>query len=860
MRSRALAILIFSLLSLLSIAQSPVSVHGVVTDSLTGERLAYASISLDGLNTGARTDINGNFFIEVPASVLRLRVSYVGYKARVVAIQPGKHNELRIALVEQQSDLHEVTIRPKKYSNKNNPAVDLVQEVFRHKDQNRKEGLHYYSFKKYEKLQLDLNNITDKFRRRWYFRPFRFIFNNVDTNAVTQKVALPIYLRERVLEGYYRRDPQALNALLRGERLAGFVDENDENDDLGIDAEGVAAFLNSAFSEVDIYEPRIQLLGTEFVGPLSAIAPNLYRFYIIDTVESEGRKYADLFFAPRNKADLAFMGNMLVALDSTYSVMRVEMGVPKEINLNYVSELHIEQEFQRIDDGANGRLMLSRDAITADLKVLKNKEGRSLLSHRSSWLSHYTINQPIPDSLFKSEKPIQRDTGSVRKRSDAWWESRREAPLTRTQHFVDRMVDSIEQTRAFKVLKAGGTLLATGYQRVGFVNIGMLSSLYSYNDVEGSRFRLGVRTNPRLYKPLVLESYAAYGLRDQRWKYQAGVVYSLNKKPPRVFPQHRVSLSWQRDLRTPGLLLDGISSDNTVLSFQRSARRQMLFLTTAKLEYKREFSNQFSFSVAALSKIYDSAGNLTFIVSGSDPDQPEYAPPLNTAELGIFLRYAPKQQFYNGPNYRTAIPGRFPIFTCTFRNGFEGIVTGAYAYQNLHVSVEKRFLIAPFGYSDWTLNAGRIWGQVPYPLLEAHPANQTYFYDWYAFNLMNFLEFVSDKYVSLNVQHNFNGLILNKIPLIKKLQWREAFSFKAVYGGLDNRNNPLLTKGLFEFPKSEDGTYLTHILDRGPYMEMSVGVSNLFRLFRIDYVWRVNYTDLPGAPEWGLRAMFAPRF
>lgn len=841
-------------------AQNLTSVHGIVQDSLSGERLAYATIAFDGVGVGARTDINGNFYIETAESPRKLRVSYVGYKAQILSITPGRHNELVVKMVEHNSDLREVTIKPKKYSRKNNPAVDLVEEVFKHKDQNRKEGLDYYSFEKYEKLQMDLNNITDGFRRKWYFRPFRFIFNNVDTNVVTQKVALPIYLRERVLNAYYRKEPYGQKAILKGERLSGFVDENQEEDGLGVDAEGVSAYLNSSFADVDIYEPKIQLLGTEFVGPLSGIANTMYRFYIIDTVEFNGKQFVDLFFAPKNKADLAFMGNMLVALDSTYAVMKVEMGVPKEINLNFVSDLRIEQVFERLDSMPDSRLMLTYDAVTVDLKVLKNKQGRSLLTHKSSWFRNYTMNQPLPDSLFKGQQLLVKDTGAIRKRPEHWWNTRRQDPLTRAQQFVDKMVDSMQQVRAYKLMVGTGKLLGTGYQRIGFVDVGMVSNLYSYNDVEGGRIRMGARTNSRLYKPLVLEGYGAYGLRDLRWKYQAGATYSFNGKVPRAFPRNQLSVSWQKDLRIPGLSLDKIDQDNTILSFQRASRDKMLFNTVLKLEYKREYNNQFSYSLVALRKVFDSAGVLSFEVSGSDPENPQYAPPLNTAEVGVYMRYAPNQQFYNGANYRTAIPSKFPIFSMTFKNGFDNIVTGSYSFQKINLTAEKRFFVAPFGYSDWTLNAGRVWGQVPYPLLEIHPANQSYFYDWYAFNLMNFMEFVSDKYVTLNVQHNFNGLVFNKIPLLKKLQWRENFSFKGIYGGLDDRNNPALTAGLFKFPQDAAGNTITHTLSSKPYMEMSVGIGNLFHFLRVDYVWRLSYTDLPTATKWGVRVMFGPKF
>jgi hypothetical protein len=846
--------------SLVLLAQKPqTTVHGMVKDLVTGEGLPYVTVTFDGVGIGVRSDINGKFFMSTDRAHKSIKLAYVGYETQTILIKTGEHNEVEVLLKDGSSQLDEITIRPKKYSRKNNPAVDLVEEVFKHKDENRKEGLAFYSFEKYEKLQMNLNNITDSYRKKWYFRPFRFIFSNVDTNAVTQKVALPIYLRERLLTAYYRKDPGQQKSVLIGQRQSGFHDEENQGDDLGVDGEGVSQFLSSSFSDVDIYEPSILLLGTQFIGPLSSIANSMYRFYIIDTVEYHGKKYADLYFSPKNKADLAFMGNMLVALDSTYAVMKVEMGVPKDINLNFVSDMHIEQQFERVGTGKDQRLMLDWDVVSVDLKVLKTTSGRSLLTRKSSQYRNYTINQPLPDTLFKSPEQIRDDTGKVRSRSTEWWTARRYTPLNHTEHFIEKMIDSIKQVPIFKLLNGVGTLLGTGFQRIGFVDIGSPGTFYNYNPIEGSRLKLTARTNAKLYKPLVLSGYGAYGFRDQKWKYNASVTYSFNHKVPRVFPQNQLIVSYEKDLRIPGLLGDRMSQDNTFTSLQRGQRNRMLFNQVFKIEYVREFKSQLSFNIAAQQKIYSSAGLLLFEVSGSDPENPTFSSNLNTTELGAFVRYAPNQKFYTGANYRYPIQGKSPVFTLAFRNGFKAL-SGQYAFQKLVFSAEKRFFVAPLGISDWLLNAGRTWGSVPYPLLEAHPANQSYLYDWYAFNLMNFLEFVSDKYVTLNIQHNFNGLIFNKIPVIKKLRWREKFSLKALYGGLDNRSNPYNTTGLFQFPKDENGRYITNILGKKPYIEMSVGVANIFNLFRVDYVWRANYLDLPDAPHWGIRVMASAKF
>ena len=367
----SLALLIFLLLPGAVFAQQITSIHGKVVDSRTNEPLPYASVQLPEAKVGTRTDISGNFLLETNRPATQLRISYVGYTTQNLDVQPGARNEITVRLTDETVSLREIEVRPDKYRRRNNPAVDLIGQVFAHKDQNRKEGLDYYNYEAYEKLQFDLNNLSDKFRQRRSLRKFQFVFANVDTNQVNGKVALPVYLRERLLNVYYRRDPQAEKEFITAEQqtgLKGYLDE-----------EGISTYLNSLYQSVDIYDANISLLTTQFVGPLSALAPTMYRFYIMDTVEYQGTRCADVFFAPRNKSDLAFVGNLLVALDSTYAVRKVQMGISHDINLNWVSDLHLEQDFDFFGQGESRRLMLTKDEITMDFQLVRSDKRQRTL-------------------------------------------------------------------------------------------------------------------------------------------------------------------------------------------------------------------------------------------------------------------------------------------------------------------------------------------------------------------------------------------------------------------------------------------------------------------------------------------------
>lgn len=825
----------------------PTTIHGKVVDARTNETLPYATVQAKGINLGSRTDLDGNFLLETPALINQIQVSYVGYKTATINVKPGEHNEITVRLAEATVTLNEVEIRPEKYRRKNNPAVNLIGQVFAHKDQNRRQGLDFYNYEAYEKLQLDINNVTEKFRNRRSLRKFQFIFENVDTNAVNGKIALPVYLRERLMSVYYRKDPKSEKEFITGEQqtgLKGYLEED-----------GVSAYLNNLYQNVDIYDANISLLSTQFVGPLSNLAPSIYRFYIIDTVEYQGAKYVDLFFAPGNKNDLAFVGNMLVALDSTYAVRKVQMGISKKINLNWVSDLHLEQEFDFFGTGEDRRLMLVKDEISMDFQLLKSEKGRSVLGHKSVSYQNYKLNEPLPDSLFRTNQITIADENS-KQRDASFWVNRRHNPLSKTELGIFKMVDSVQNVPAFRRTMDIAVLLLAGFKTISWFDLGPVNTFYSFNDIEGFRPRIGGRTNARLAKNILLEGYAAYGFKDEKWKYYGGVTYAFGNKKPLVFPMNQLTISYQNETQIPGESLQFVQEDNILLSFKRGVNNKMLYNRALQMEYLRELRRGVSYTMTFRQVQKTPAGTLLFDYQKIGVEGSLYLPQVATTTVGFSIRYAPNEKFYQGKTYRIPIMNKYPVFQVNFQAGMKDILGGEYNYQTLVAKVSKTFYIAPLGISEWALEAGRVFGTVPYPLLEIHRANQSYSYQLQAYNLMNFLEFASDKYAALSIQHNFGGFFFNKVPWLRRLKWREVASFKGLYGGLDKRNQPSSANSLLHFPVDENGRTVTNTLENKPYMEASVGIANIFKLFRVDYVRRLTYTDLPGVSKWGIRARF----
>jgi hypothetical protein len=821
------------------------TVHGQIFDD-RGDPIPFATIQIPETNQGDRADIDGFFLLESEKPISSITVRNIGFATQNIAVKPKTHNEIVVNMVSETKVLKEVTVVAGKRV-KDQAAFDLVEEVFRRKDQNRKEGLDFYSYQAYEKIEFDLNNITDKFRNRRSFKKFQFVFENVDTNKVNGKVALPVFIRERIMDNYYRRTPHDEKEYLLAEKQAGLKGY--------IDGDGVSAYLNSLYQKINIYDPTVSLFSAQLTGPLSNIGPNIYRFYILDTVEYRGIKCADVFFAPRNKNDLAFMGNMLVALDGSYAVRRIQMGISKDINLNFIQNLTIDQEFDFIADGETKRLMLVTDQLEMEVKPLDLARGRSMVGKKTVSYKDYSLNKALPDSLFAPAISTVLVDG-YKKRDTSYWTEMRHTDLTKTEVGIYKMIDTIQTVPAFKRTAEILNLLLVGYKTIGFWDLGPVNTFYGFNQVEGFRGRIGGRTNPKLAKNFFFEGFVAHGFRDNVTKYFAGGTYAFKNQRPLAFPMNQVTVSHQYDTNFPGEELQFIQDDNVLLSFRRGVNDKMFYTRTSNIDYTREIMAGVRYNFVAQHVEIVPGGNFKFLYRDETSGAQKERRDITTFQLGGSIRWAPNEKFYQGKTERSPIATKYPVMTLFYRGGFKAL-GGDYTFHNLAFQAKKYFYMNPIGFSDVTLEGGYIFGKVPYQLLEIHRANQSYSYQLPSYNLMNFLEFVSDQYVALNVQHQFGGFFLNRVPLIKKLKWREVVSFKGLYGGVRDENRPTAQNGLIEFPiDAASGRTIMNTLESKPYVEVSAGLSNIFKIFRVDYVRRVNYNELPGVSKWGIRARF----
>jgi hypothetical protein len=831
-----LYILLFSFLTLSAWGQQKTSVSGQVVDARTGEPLVYVTVQFTGGTIGVSSDSYGRFLLEKSGDAASVKVSYIGYETQIIPIKLKERNDFVVKLVETAALLKEITIKPEKYKKKN-PAVDLVHQVFLHKDQNRKEGLPFYELDTHEKLRFDLNGLTDKFKNRWYFRRFQYAFTFCDTNPVNKRVKLPFFFRERLLTSYYRRKPFTKKDKLWAERQTAV------DDDYVVDKQGLSTYLTTMAKDIDIYEPTILLVDKEFMGPLSSAATTFYKFYITDTITIDSQRFASLFFAPHNKNDLAFMGTMLVALDSTYAVKSVDMGISKDINLNWVKDIKIKQNFEFVTDSNACRLLLRRDELVFDLTILKKADGRSLLVTKKNVYQKYLLNQPKLDTFYKGKVQLLRDTGKL-ERTPQYWEKNRIDSLTLVENNIKTMVDSLKNTKIMRTLTYIGTFMNSGYINLGLLQVGSLSDFLRFNGVEGTRYQLSLRTNDRHFNKFRIRTYVGYGTKDKDWKYGINARLALNGTRVGRYPLNQLSATFERELYMPGL---GRGTDQGFIinSLQTSANNRMLLHHVVRSDYSREYENGFSYTIGGTWKKISEAGIAS---EGQSIDRQ-----TTTTDFNASIRYAPNEKFFQNNDDRFAIRSKAPVFSMQYRAGLKGVLGGEYAYQRVSFRTDKTFYLAPFGKSRWNFEAGAILGKASYPLLEIHRANQSYFLMNQSFSLMNYLEFVSDRYATLHINHDFDGVILNRIPLIKKLHLREAFTFKALYGTLTEKNIPNATNGLLPFPTDVNKKPLTQSLGKLPYLEIGVGLGNILNLIRVDYIWRLTYKDLPNVQKYGIK-------
>lgn len=845
--SRILFLFILFFSTLITNAQT--IIRGFVKDEDTHVPMPFVSIYFQGAK-GVTSNEDGSYSIETNNSKLTTLIfSYAGYKKITKKVVAEKEQVLDIEM-EINNALSTVTIKAKrgKYRNKNNPAVELIDKVIANKYKNKITSYDFVQYQQYEKLELSITNKPDKIAKNRLFKNYKFILDNVDTTSIEGKAMIPIYLTEKLSEEYYKKNPTKNKSYVLAQKQVNYGEF--------LDNAGITEYLKRLYSNINIYDNNIDILTTQFLSPIADLAPTFYRFYIADTVVNDGIKLIRLNFMPRNTADLLFRGTMYITLDSNYGVQKITMGVSKNANLNWAREIKLAQDFEK--NPVDGRYHVIKSSMKAEFALRQNAPG-GILGERIVSFKNFKTNIPAADSIYNGKDEVVIITpGSD---ADSFWIKNRHQQLSAVEAKVYSNIDSLKNMKSFKTTLTIATIIFSGYKKFGVFELGNTNTFYYFNPVEGFVIKVGGRTTPEFSNHFYLEGYGAYGFKDKQYKYLFAGAYSFNGKSIYTYPLNYVKFTRQYDTQLPGQDLLFSNEDNFLLSIKRGKNDKWLYDDNYKLEYVTEFGKNFTYKMRFKYTKQTPGGSIVY--KKNEPNGTSIVPNVITSELSAELRWAPHEQFYQGKNFRRVIYNKFPIFTLRIEDGIKGLFNGQYNYQQLTLAIAKRSYLSQLGYADLTLETGHIFGILPYPLLNIHRANQSYAYQVNAYNLMNFLEFASDHYLALNSDFYFNGFFFNKIPLFKKLKLREVASFKILYGGVRDENNPNINKGLFNYPKDNIlgvPVQTTYALGNVPYIEGSVGIANIFKIVRIDLVKRFTYLDHPNISTWGIRTRIRAEF
>lgn len=745
-----------------------------------------------------------------------------------------------------ERELAEIIVQPKKqkYSRKNNPAVELMRKVIASKDSVDLKLNDFYRYDKYQRVTFGFNNITKRFIDSSFIRHYPALINQVEYCPQTGTDVLPLTYCETSSEHVYRKSPECEKKFVRATHSEGLSE-------LFVTGDVVNVLLRRFFADVNICDNSICLLERYFTGPLSsAHAISFYQYFIMDTLVVDNERCIEVSFIPQNPQDFGFSGRLWIIDDGTYRLKRCLIHLPVRSSVNFISNLVLEQDFATLP---SGRHTVVRDVMIAEMGALKKYH--NLWVKRTTTYDNFSFDSIANDVFRRRETPRE---GTLADNDEQFWSVWRTEPLTCSEANMPNLVDNISNKRGFAWIMWVVRAFVENYietsspKKKNYVDIGPINTLISSNSVDNIRLRLSAQTTANFNPNLFLKGFIAYGFGDERLKYLAEVEYSFLKKnySKEEFPKNSLTFSTRYDVMAPSDALLPTDKDNVFTSFKTQTIDHMSYYRQYSLRYVYEFDNHFGITTQFRLFNQTPTGSLFFRnLSGS------YVSDIQQSEATVSFRYAPGENLIVTKQRRRPTNHNFSVITLLHTTGFRNFIGGDYASNYTEFSLTKRFWPSSFGRVDIFVRAGIQWNQVPFPLLIMPAANNSYIIQEHMFSMINNMEFMNDRFISLDLQWDISGKIFNRIPILKRLKWREVLGFKALYGHLTDKNNPErrpLDSRLFEFP-SRYGKTISYAMSDTPYMEFNVGIHNIFRLIRIDYVRRLNYLHRPNVKRNGVR-------
>ncbi|CCZ09915.1 DUF5686 and carboxypeptidase-like regulatory domain-containing protein [uncultured Culturomica sp.] len=796
------------------VAGQSTRVRGKITDAKTGEVLPLVNVVFKGTTIGVTSDFDGLYVIETREPVSELQVSFVGYEPQTVKIIPTAFNAVDFQLVPITFDLEEVKVRPGE-----NPAHAILRNVSDNKKRNNPDEIALYNCTTYTKMELDLTNINPWFKNKKLQKNFGFIFEHMDTSVITGKSFLPVMISEATADYYHRKNPSFSREIVKASRISGIEEDYT-----------LAQFTGHLHGNVNLYDNYIDVFDVKFASPLSDHGLLYYKYFLVDSMQVNGRKTYKIRFHPKGMSTPVLDGE--VNIDSaSWALQSANVKMMKGLNVNWIRHLVIETKSRLINDSV---WFPKQDKIFADFSIVMSDSAKvvSFLGHRQVDYTHVRLNEPIPAEVLKLDNNvvISRD---VLKNDESYWDSIRPFALSDKEKQIYGMVDSIKNVPLYHNIY---TLLSTvlgGYYDTKYVGIGPYYKMFSFNKLEGARFQLGLRTTTDFSRKIRLSGYGAYGTKDNHFKGGGGIEYMVNE-----LPTSKLKLAYKHDAVQLGAGVNAFTEGNILSSvFSRGNNDRLSLVNQGDISYEHEWRQGISNTFAAQMRTIFSSPYVPFV----RPDG-QVVNSIQTFSLQLKTRLSRDEIVVRKTFDKFSLGSDYPIVGIDLSMGVKGMFKNDYEYYRVVGTVLYDLGIPPIGTSKFIINGGKVFGKVPYPLLKLHEGNATYFYDTYAFSCMNYYEFASDLWVSLIYEHHFKGFFLGKIPLMKRLKWREVFIFKALIGTLEDRNNGSLadTKAILLFPEGMSSV-------SKPYFEAGIGIENICRIFRVDAIWRLSHRhSVPG--------------
>ena len=840
---------------------------GVIVDDDDGDCIPYASAVYRGNHVMVSSNGEGEFSID-RHNGWKLTFSAVGYQPLTVEISANTKSPMRISLKPEKTQLQNVTVRGRRnrYSRKDNPAVELMRRVIAAKKKTNLNNHDFYQYNKYQKLTLAFNDLSPQDMESGIFGKKQWALDQMELCPYNNKLILPVSVDETVTRKIYRKDPKSEKDIIMGQNTSGLNDLFETGDILN-------TVLKDVFTDVDLYDNQMRLLQYPFTSPIADNAISFYRYYIEDTTFVDRDKCYHLQFMPNNQQDFGFRGDLYIIADSTLHVRKCTLTIPKKSDVNFVDNLQIIQEYRQLD---NGEWVLSTDDMFVEMSVAKFLS--KVIVIRTTRTQDYDFEE-INKKLFKG-KQKERHEANAQMRDDDFWNQYRAVQLTKGESSMDSFIANIENIKGFKFIIFGLRALIENFVDTGTkehpskVDIGPVNTMITKNFIDGLRTRVSAQTTANLNPHWFANGYYAHGWDSKKDYYKAELIYSFNKKDylPREFPKRTVTFTSTYDVTSPSDKFVHTDKDNVFTAFKWAKVDKMMFYNRQQVAFEWEEEFGFKTTLSLKAEENEACGGLFFTPmdqwQSAETSEMLLGAPLSlhngkirTTELMALVRFAPGETFINTKQRRLTINLDAPVFTLGHTFGLKGFLGGEYSYNLTEATMYKRFWLPHnWGKIDCHVKGGIQWNKVPFPLLIMPAANLSYIVEDETFNLINNMEFLNDRYVSADMSWDMNGKVFNRIPLLKKLKWREYFGVKMLWGELTDKNNPMLEENLHDntlmmFP---EGSFVMD--SHQPYFELIAGVHNIFKILHVEYVRRLNYLDLPTAHKHGIRFMMRMTF